>query len=278
VSRPLSTGGVSRLLFDLLARISARIIGNVAAHASHRPSQEVRLLVRAGSKSFASLGSLATLRAVTTLGSIRSAPLSGSACQARPRVHDGIGGRCTISNGRSAIIATRVPPRFSAKIRAIVAARFVRPVTAVSTITARPEVTIVTVTIAIAILVATVTAELAVLSELSTLPLRLMAVALAILEPVLAAWRLGTRRRMSCEVATDIGLRGTTGVVDDRFPVLVTEFVAEFTAGACWHSVPAAIATHGVVRLLHLLAIGHDDAIIMLGVLQIVFGQDRIAG
>ena len=34
---------------------------------------------------------------------------------------------------------------------------------------------------------------------------------------------------------------------------------------------------HAVARLLQLLAIGHDDAAVVLGVLQIVLGQHRVA-
>ena len=62
---------------------------------------------------------------------------------------------------------------------------------------------------------------------------------------------------------------------------LITVVVAEFV-GAFAHLAGAAralaIAVHSIGRLIELFAIGHDDAAIVLGVLQIILRQHGIAG
>jgi len=58
--------------------------------------------------------------------------------------------------------------------------------------------------------------------------------------------------------------------------VVITEFVGPVTHLARCAN-PLAIAVHALALLIELLAIGHDDAAIMLGVLQIVFCKYRIA-
>jgi hypothetical protein len=56
--------------------------------------------------------------------------------------------------------------------------------------------------------------------------------------------------------------------------LIVTELVAALAAFA--HAL--AIAVQAIALLTHLLAIGHDDAAVVLGVLEIVLRQYRIAG
>jgi hypothetical protein len=73
---------------------------------------------------------------------------------------------------------------------------------------------------------------------------------------LLTRWRLGLLMRQ----------RRLKAVVEPLFPLVVTEFVAYIARLA--HAL--AVAVGHVARLLQLLAIGHDDARVMLGVLQIV--------
>ena len=79
-----------------------------------------------------------------------------------------------------------------------------------------------------------------------------------------------TRRRLGLLMRQ----RRLKAIVEPLFPLVVAEFVADVTRLA--HAL--AIAVGHVARLLQLLAIGHDDARVVLGVLQIVLCQHRIAG
>ena len=58
-------------------------------------------------------------------------------------------------------------------------------------------------------------------------------------------------------------------------PLIVAEVVAVATSPG---RDALAVAVHIVALLLQLLAIGHDDADVVLGVLQIVLGEHRVAG
>ena len=61
-------------------------------------------------------------------------------------------------------------------------------------------------------------------------------------------------------------------IIQHIIPILVAEFVA----GVAFRAYALAVAIGGVAGLLQLLAIGHDDARVVLGVLQIVLRQHRI--
>jgi hypothetical protein len=65
-------------------------------------------------------------------------------------------------------------------------------------------------------------------------------------------------------------------VVEPLFALVIAEFVADLTGLRPAHALPIAIGH--VERLGQLLAIRHDDARIMLGVLQIVLCKHRVAG
>src|SRR5262245_35388126 len=69
------------------------------------------------------------------------------------------------------------------------------------------------------------------------------------------------------------GMRGLEAFVEQVLTLLVAELVAD-VAGLAQ---PLAVAIGQLARLLQLLAIGHDDAIVMLCVLQIVLAQHRVA-
>ena len=65
-------------------------------------------------------------------------------------------------------------------------------------------------------------------------------------------------------------------VFDTIAAVIVAEFVSAVTHIArCAHTL-TIVAVHALALRIDLLAIGHDDAAIMLGVLQIVFRKHRI--
>jgi hypothetical protein len=57
---------------------------------------------------------------------------------------------------------------------------------------------------------------------------------------------------------------------------ILTLFVAEIIADVTGFAQALAIAIGQFARLLQLLAVGHDDAVVMLRVLQIVFAEHRI--
>jgi hypothetical protein len=58
---------------------------------------------------------------------------------------------------------------------------------------------------------------------------------------------------------------------------VLTLFVAEIIADVTGFAQALAVAIGQLARLLQLLAIGHDDAVVMLRVLEIVFAEHRIA-
>ena len=62
--------------------------------------------------------------------------------------------------------------------------------------------------------------------------------------------------------------------------VVAAVFVAEVVAVAtlAGYADALAVAVHIAALLLQLVAIGHDDAVVVLGVLQIVLGEHRVAG
>ena len=60
--------------------------------------------------------------------------------------------------------------------------------------------------------------------------------------------------------------------------LVVTVLVAELLTSVARLARALAVAVHALARLIELLAIGHDDANIMLGVLEIVLRKHRIAG
>ena len=62
-------------------------------------------------------------------------------------------------------------------------------------------------------------------------------------------------------------------LVEHILDVVVAKLVASLTFGS--HAL--TVAVHHVARLLQLLAVRHDDARVVLGVLQIVLRQNRIA-
>ena len=64
--------------------------------------------------------------------------------------------------------------------------------------------------------------------------------------------------------------------------LIAGEFVTFFAEIICVRRLEAVLlrmtaAIREFAALLHLLAVSHDDAIVMLGVLQIVFSKNRIA-
>src|SRR5262249_34183428 len=61
-------------------------------------------------------------------------------------------------------------------------------------------------------------------------------------------------------------------VVQHILALIIPEIVYAFACGAL------AVALAALIGLLQLVAIGHDDAAVVLGVLQIVLRQHRIAG
>ena len=63
-------------------------------------------------------------------------------------------------------------------------------------------------------------------------------------------------------------------VVEHVFALVVAELVAEVTGLAQ----ALAVAVGQLAGLLQLLAVGHDDARVVLGVLQIILCQHRVAG
>ncbi len=67
------------------------------------------------------------------------------------------------------------------------------------------------------------------------------------------------------------------GLVEPLLSVVVAELVATL-AHVTRPAHALAVAVHGIAGLIELLAIGHDDANIVLGVLEIVFREHRIAG
>jgi hypothetical protein len=65
---------------------------------------------------------------------------------------------------------------------------------------------------------------------------------------------------------------GREPLVEDVLALIVAELVADIAGQAL------AIAVGRVARLLQLVAVGHDDAHVVLGVLQIIFCQHRVTG
>ena len=72
-------------------------------------------------------------------------------------------------------------------------------------------------------------------------------------------------------------LRLRKGLVECLLSVVVAELLATL-ARVAGPAHALAVPIHGIARLIELLAIGHDDADVMLGVLEIVFCEHRIAG
>ena len=68
-------------------------------------------------------------------------------------------------------------------------------------------------------------------------------------------------------------MRGLETFVEQVLALLVAELVADIAGLAQ----PLAVAIGQLAWLLQLLAIGHDDAVIMLCVLQIVLAEHRVA-
>jgi hypothetical protein len=63
------------------------------------------------------------------------------------------------------------------------------------------------------------------------------------------------------------------GFVEQILTLIVAELIADITRLAQ----PLAIAIGQLARLLQLLAVGHDDAVVVFRVLQIVFAEHRVA-
>jgi hypothetical protein len=70
-------------------------------------------------------------------------------------------------------------------------------------------------------------------------------------------------------------LRLLEDLVEHVFPIVVAKL---FPALGSFRPRARAAAVHGIAGLIELLAIGHDDADVVLGMLEIVLGQHRIAG
>jgi hypothetical protein len=68
-------------------------------------------------------------------------------------------------------------------------------------------------------------------------------------------------------------LRRLEGFLEQILTLLVAEIIADVTRLAQ----PLTVAIGQLARLLQLLAVGHDDAVVMLRVLQIIFAEHRIA-
>jgi hypothetical protein len=68
-------------------------------------------------------------------------------------------------------------------------------------------------------------------------------------------------------------MRRLEGLVEQILTLIVAELIADVTRFAQ----PLTVAIGQLARLLQLLAVGHDDAVVMLRVLQIVFAEHRIA-
>ena len=68
-------------------------------------------------------------------------------------------------------------------------------------------------------------------------------------------------------------MRRLEGLVEQILTLIVAELIADVTRFAQ----PLTVAIGQLARLLQLLAVGHDDAGVMLRVLQIVLAEHRIA-
>ena len=102
-------------------------------------------------------------------------------------------------------------------------------------------------------------------SEAPVLPTAAFVPVAPLIAAVLTRWRLRLRRQRRLEA-----------VVEPLLPLVVAELVADVARlGNPAHAL--AIAVDRIDRLGQLLAIGHDDARVMLGVLQIVLCQHGIA-
>jgi hypothetical protein len=121
--------------------------------------------------------------------------------------------------------------------------------------------------VAIAIMAAIAVAEAAMVpSEAPIVPTAAFVPVARLIAAVLTRWRLRLMRQRRLEA-----------VVEPLFPLVVAELVADIAhLGSPAHAL--AIAVDRVDRRLgQLLAISHDDARIMLGVLQIILCQHGIA-
>jgi hypothetical protein len=145
-----------------------------------------------------------------------------------------------------------------------VGAAFDRLTVAVSTATILAIIAVAAVVVAVTIPEAVLVTVLVAASEI--------AVAIGVVSRRMARLMLRTRLAMMLRQ----GLRQTVIQHVVAATIIVAEVVAVATLAG--HVDALAVAVHIAALLLQLVAIGHDDAVVVLGVLQVIFGEHRVAG
>ena len=162
-----------------------------------------------------------------------------------------------------------------APVTAIVAIAIVATVTAVEAVPTLTVTTVIAVSVAIAVPVA-----VAIGVAISVGPALLIAVVVATVLALVAIAAILARLRLL--IVGPVAKSLWRGIEHSRLRFLtadraVTAGFTELVAGLLGPTLTVRRSPRPVGRLTLLLAEGHDDAIVVLGVLKIGFGQDRIA-
>ncbi len=297
--------GKGQSIFAFVARVSRRFSGGFCSRTAHRTAKKIWLVMFGREtlwpfsthRTFGSFRSFCAFRALRsaarqcrrrcvlgivlghriTGGGSFNRTLNGSIlCAFR---HDAIGHAIGCW---SAIIRPLILARFSAEIIAVLK----RPIAITTTIIA--ITTILTIALLPAIALAAITTVVAVAESLLVLIASIASVwpvvapipALALLA-LIAVARAIIAAMFIAIIAHELLLRALIHRrrLGDRTEILghaIAGVVVTIVAAIAARTPAAAVPVHGIARLLQLLMICHDDAIVVFGVLQIVLCQHRV--